>query len=409
VGFERERSMETRLFFAPVFSEWLRPRTELGAQYGVLRDPNARSLVFLPGVIGVDSVLAANDSMRLANSLTLPRRMTAAQLASAGTMIDVGKLVAAHSRDSGLVRRLGNVFAPVELTYTRTLLSALDAAAEAPPLGLQFGLGGLSSYRFVGGTPATTAGYTGTTLANNTLLLPFGTSLMNRYRHTVTRNWIRRFDATGSQAQVDGDQTVFPDVSARWSARPAHWASVLTSLGATVGFSRAEVTTSLPSLVSADPPQIGRTHVETFPVSANLAWAVRGGFNTSATYTFVRRVDSLPGSVARSNGNALNVDLTRAFRIPPSWGLGVKNDVRAHLGMEEKHDLTVVTGLGTESRLLDNGRRRYNLTANTDLNENLLFTMQGSRVVRFDRNINSQVTETVFSVVLQWRITELPR
>jgi hypothetical protein len=76
-GFERERSIETSVSFAPTVSSWLRPRGDIGTQYNMLRDPNVRSLVTLPGVIGVDSVLAARDSLLTAPSFTLPRRMVA--------------------------------------------------------------------------------------------------------------------------------------------------------------------------------------------------------------------------------------------------------------------------------------------------------------------------------------------
>ncbi len=82
-GFERERTMTTTLAFTPAFSSWVHPRGELGTQYQMLRDPNSLSLVQLPGVEGVDSLLASRDSLARLSSFTLPRRMTAAQTASA--------------------------------------------------------------------------------------------------------------------------------------------------------------------------------------------------------------------------------------------------------------------------------------------------------------------------------------
>src|SRR6202012_5296119 len=58
-GFESNRSMTTNIDFTPAFSAWFHPRAEMGAQYSMLRDPNDQSLVTLPGVVGVDSVIAA--------------------------------------------------------------------------------------------------------------------------------------------------------------------------------------------------------------------------------------------------------------------------------------------------------------------------------------------------------------
>ena len=188
-GFERERSMETSVSFAPIVSSWLRPRGDLGTQYNMLRDPNVRSLVTLPGVIGVDSVLAARDSMLTAPSFTLPRRMVAAQTASAGATIDVARAFVEHTEDSTVARRIGALFAPVDVSYSRSLLSALDAAPVGAPLLLQLGLGGPASFRHVGGVDATTAGQTGTLSASGALVLPLGDvvreSISSRRRRSI--------------------------------------------------------------------------------------------------------------------------------------------------------------------------------------------------------------------------------
>ena len=50
-------------------------------------------------------------------------------------------------------------------------------------------------------------------------MLPYGTSLINRFTRTTTTNWIARTD--NSQAQVDGTQRTFPDALFLWARRPA--------------------------------------------------------------------------------------------------------------------------------------------------------------------------------------------
>ena len=114
-GFERERTMIASVGFAPLFSSWLRPRADIGTQYNMLRDPNARSFLSLPGVIGVDSVLAARDSASLLRQV-LPRRMTSAQTASAASTIDVAAL-SHYAADSSLFRRLASHVAPMDISY----------------------------------------------------------------------------------------------------------------------------------------------------------------------------------------------------------------------------------------------------------------------------------------------------
>jgi hypothetical protein len=97
------------------------------------------------------------------------------------------------------------------------------------------------------------------------------------------------------------------------------------------------------------------------------------------------------------------VDAGRAFRIPESWGLGLRNDVRTRLGIQQSHLTTFVfdAASGARSRLQDNGRQSFNLTADTNLSETLVFTFQGSHIVTFDNNLNRRFAQTVFSTVLQ--------
>jgi hypothetical protein len=403
-GFERERTMGTSLSFSPQFSAWFRPRGDVGTQYDMLRDPNVRSLVALPGVLGVDSVLATRDSLLTAPSFTLPRRMVAAQTTSVGAMIDIAKAFAAYSADSSTARRFGSVFAPLDISYSRSLLSALDAAPVGAPLLLQLGLGGPSSFRRVRGIDATTAGETGTFSAAGSLLLPYNTSFVNRFRRTRTLNWISRPDAP--QAQVDGEQTQFPDATFRWGYHAADPASLLSNLDASVGYVRSGVTVSLPSLIGGDPPEVRRTHVETFPLSGAMTWGDRGRLSTSARFALTRRIDSLPGSVARSRGNEVSVDAGRSFRVPDSWGLGLKNDVRTRVGVQQTHNTTYVvdqTG-AVQSRLQDNGRQSYNLTADSNLSSGMNLTAQASYVVTFDNNLNRRFAQTIVSIVLQLQL-----
>jgi len=269
---------------------------------------------------------------------------------------------------------------------------------------LQLGLGGPASFRQVRGVDATTAGQTGTFAASGALLLPRGTSIVNRYRRTSTLNWVSRPDAP--QAQIDGAQTQFPDVAIRWAYRPAVVTGVLSNFDASIGYVRSDVTVSLPSLIGDSPPEIRHTHQETFPISGSIVWAGSGGLSTSARASLTSRVDTLPGSVARSHGNDVGVDAGRSFRVPASWGLGLKNDIRTRLGVQQTHNTTYVidpTG-AVQSRLQDNGRTSYSLTADSNVSDAINLTFQGSHVVTFDNNLNHKFAQTVFSVVMQLQV-----
>jgi hypothetical protein len=256
---------------------------------------------------------------------------------------------------------------------------------------------------------ATSAGQTGTWSASGSLLLPFGTSFVNRYRHTSTQNWIDRPDL--SQAQANGVETQFPDASLRWTYRPLAMNGPISNLDANVGYVKTDVVISLPNTLNDAPSEIRHTHVETFPIGGTVAWALRGGLSTGARYSLTRRIDSLPGSVARSNGNELSIDAGRAFRIPEGWGLGIRNDIRTRAGIQQTHNTThVLDANGVEqSRLQDNGRQSYNLTADTNLQDNMVFTLQGSHVILFDNNLNRRFAQTLFSIVLQIQFYATPK
>src|SRR5205807_553169 len=53
-----------------------------------------------------------------------------------------------------------------------------------------------------------------------------------------------------------------------------------------------------------------------------------------------------------------------------------------------------------ESRLTDNGRRAFSMSADTDVAENLSSSFVISRVESFDRNLNRRFTQTVLSAVM---------
>ncbi len=402
-GFERERSMSASASFSPSFSSWFRPRADLSTQYDMLRDPNVRSLATLPGVIGVDSVLEANDSIAALDRL-LPRRMTAAQTVAVGTAIDVARAFAVYTRDSSVARRVGTSFAPIDVSYTRSLLGDVDESVNAPPLPFELALGGPSSFRFVDGVPVTAAGQTGTWNAASSVRLLGGTAIDARFQRIETANWITRPDSTQSQAQANGTQTRFPDVSLRWGFRPAP-GGLFKSLDANAGYSHTTAMVSLPGVDLGDASEIRRSYADTYPFGASIIWADHGSLSTSARYSFTHRIDSLPGSLARTHGNELSLDAGRAFHIPESLGLGLRSDLRTRFGFQETHNTTfVLDSAGVfQSRLADNGRQAYNLAADANLSDGLVFTLQASHIITFDNNLNRRFAQTVLSTVLQFQ------
>ncbi|HEV7990385.1 MAG TPA: cell surface protein SprA [Gemmatimonadaceae bacterium] len=397
VGAERERSLLTSFAFAPQLSQWFRPRADFGTQYGMLRDPNLRSLAL--DSFGQSSTSFGNT---VTDSATLPRRITVSQNMGAGVTLDLGKALTMYSGDSSLARRLAKVFAPFDITLNRSLLSAFDGAHGASPLALQLGFGGVDAFRRVNGELATATGLTQALAASQSFLLPGGAAFVNRYRRTTTRSWTRRIDDT--QGMADGEQTVFPDVSLRWTWRPpASLAGLVTSVGANAGYANSISSTFIPGDAAFALSESRSSHVRTTPLNASVAWGFGRGLTTSAGWTRTTRTDSLPGSIADGKAEDMSVDVGRAFKIPRSWGYTDNGDIRARIGYQQTRASTFISDYARtgSSRLADNGRSAVSLNADADLSQTLVFTLQGSRVVTYDNNFNRRNTQLVVSTVLQ--------
>ena len=114
-------------------------------------------------------------------------------------------------------------------------------------------------------------------------------------------------------------------------------------------------------------------------------------------------MDSLPGSIARTRGTDISLDAGRVFFIPRSWQLGIHDDLRTRVSYQQSHNTTSVfdENGAVRARLQDNGRQAFTLTADTNINEFVVLTLNGSHIITFDNNLNRRFAYTVFSTVFQ--------
>jgi hypothetical protein len=106
--------------------------------------------------------------------------------------------------------------------------------------------------------------------------------------------------------------------------------------------------------------------------------------------------------VTDSRSHDLTADASRSFKLPREWQM--KSALRARFGFQQSTSVSDVSnGLaaGLQSRLADNGRQAITLNADTDIAENLTFSLQSARIVTFDNNLNRRFTQIVLSAVLQ--------
>jgi hypothetical protein len=346
----------------------------------MLRDPNA------PGVPSPDS-----DGLRLA------RRFGNSQRASAAAVLDLPRVTEGLPETSwarGVARFLG----AIDVSVGRDQLSAYDAAPLTPGWRYQFGVAPFDDVREIGNVLATTAGAGTRYAASNTISLPFGASLAQRMQRTDSRHYSRRL--TDRLTLVNGEQVVYPDVTFRWSGQPVALSSVLSNVSATV---RAVHTRQLflsPSEMADGRAERRATRFRTYPATLTLN-GPESDLSLSLGFARTERTDSLPGSTGDSRSTESSANLTKAFPLPASWHL--PGGLRTRLTYTRTETQGYVSNLAAStlrSRLTDNGRNQFIINADTDLADDVSFSLQASRVVTFDRNFNRRFTQTLISAVL---------
>jgi hypothetical protein len=389
-GIERERQLSSSITYAPEIAGWLRPRLDLASNFSLIRDPNAP--IILPS--GLSGAPGAETG-----SPQLPLRLGNTRTITGGAGIDLAKLGAKYADSTSIAARLARLVQPIDVSVTRGILSSYDAALGAPGLGYQLGIGSITGFRALDGGLANSAGASTQITAASGLNLPLDVSVTNRVQRTTTRNWSRRLET--DQTAIDGDQIVFPDLNVRWAPRGPLFGGLVKAAGFNGRLLRTWQSLEVPSILTTVLPEERVTRVRTYPLNASMTWAP-GEVTTTGGYSYRTQVDSLPGSVTNGNSAEASAELGRTFKLPSDWNL--KSGLRARLGFQQTRTKSYVENLfaaGSRSRLTDNGRQAFTLNADTDVADNATFSIQGSRIVNFDRNFNRKLTQTVITAVLQ--------
>jgi hypothetical protein len=264
---------------------------------------------------------------------------------------------------------------------------------------MQLGFGGEGTFLSSNGFEATTASSNTQVALASGLHLPLGLTLDARTQRLAARNWLRRPD--GTETVVDGDLVTLPDIGLHGTLRPDFLKPILNGITASARLVATEQHSRLPSDAGIAPDvRTGRTL--SYPLSASFMWNEAGSLTTGAAVASTYRVDSLPGSRTETWSHDIGGDLTRTFKLPAEWEM--KSNLRARLAYQHTFTSSWVETSGAttlRSRLADNGREAINFNADTDVAQNVTFSLQGSRTVTYDNNLNRRITQLVFSTVLQ--------
>lgn len=383
-GLERERAVGTQIDYHVTPLPWLRARFNSNSSFNMLRDPNTLSFV------------RAADST---GPLRIPRKIGNTQNTNAGVTIDFPSLVQHAATMIPGARRFIGAFQPLDISLDRNVLTAYDAGGVGAPIAYQLGIGDIGGFRHLGSEPATSAGVNTQFTISQSINLPFGATLSNHYQRVTLRDWTRRSD--NGEDVGDATQVVFPDVALRWSQKIQAPSSPLTSLNASLRALATRQILSSPGEFDLPSGDNGETRVRSYPLSLSGVWAGERPVTTTFGANVVQRLDNRPGSNGRGTSLDVNGDIARAFALPSQWH--PRSDLRTRLSLQNSHGESYVLNplaIGRRSRLTDNGRRSFTLTADTDVSDNVVSSFVISRVASFDRNLSREFTQTVLSAIL---------
>jgi hypothetical protein len=200
---------------------------------------------------------------------------------------------------------------------------------------------------------------------------------------------------------VDGTQVVFPDVSLRWTGRPAALSSIISSVGANARVLETRQFNGTQPLFGDLSDDRGRLRVRSFPLNASVVFAGARPFSSTVGFSRSKRLDAKPGLSSNGDNSDFSFDLSKPWQLPADWN--ARSDLRTRLSYQRSQGQNFVVNplaLTGESRLSDNGRRAFSMSADTDVAENLSSSFVVSRVESFDRNLNRRFTQTVLSAVM---------
>jgi hypothetical protein len=118
-------------------------------------------------------------------------------------------------------------------------------------------------------------------------------------------------------------------------------------------------------------------------------------------YSFSKRLDNKPGLDSNGDNADFSIDVSKPWALPADWN--ARSDLRTRISFQKSQGQNFVVNPLTptgQSRLTDNERRAFSMSADTDVAENLSSSFVISRVESQDRNLNRRFTQTVLSAVM---------
>jgi len=268
IGWERSRTMSTRLDFRPMIASWLRPSLTVTTRFSTDRNPSYIETIEVDG----DSVPVLqrnfNADRQVTRALVIdPRALTQALFGQGATGGFLGRALDAFGRASQ----------SVDLTWNHSLSSRFERETLDPDLRYQFALGGLDDFHLIGSDTAITA------VERDGFRARWGIRLSRLPSLDVSYGDNNMY-AINPRA---GDQTTrertWPEVRVTWSnvPLPGLMRNVITNLTLTSGYTKR---VSDDRFGTGSTLQIRGRESRSLPFSANISLV--GGFSASYSANF---------------------------------------------------------------------------------------------------------------------------
>jgi hypothetical protein len=321
------------------------------------------------------------------------------QTTTAGLTLDLPRAVRLHTDSGSFLRGFLGGFQPIDVNFNRSLLSVYDGSAVPASLAYELGIGGVSTFREIGSEPATAVGLVTQFSFTESINLPLGANLAGRYQRINTRNWTLREDQ--GHEIVDGTQVIFPDLALRWTGQPVELKSIISSIGLNARMLETHQLNGTQPLAGQDFDDRGNIRVRTYPLSGSVIFAGARPLATTVGYSVTKQLDVKPGLSSNGDNSDFSVDVSKPWKLPSDWN--ARSDLRTRVSYQKSQGQNFVFNpnvFSKESRLTDNGRHAFSMSADTDVAENLSSSFVVSRVESFDHNLNRRFTQTVISAVM---------
>ncbi len=394
VGFERDRTLSTRLTTSPVINSWLRPRFSFSSAYVFHRDPNGRV-----------AVQVETDS---STTFRVPEAVSNSRTRTVGATFDMRRLVESITGTSGILARVFRGVVPADVSYRTGQSSTFNRITFEPTLRYRLALGGFDEFRQQGDVPATSAIDSDEWTVAGGTRLPIGFDVRVDYRQTRATTLARRGDA---QAEIEQQFRQWPSGTVSWVFTPPRGVrNVLSSVTARARYQRTEASSFQPGVLRqpGQGTQTGAgstTGVFTEATSTNFAptvtftWA--GGVVSRAEFTSFQSEVLTSGNLTVNDVQRLSASLNLSVRTP-QWLVRLPSDLRTSVTASATNDSVCLQR--SESRacspVSDSRRRQLDLRIDTAFPPSMRGGASFTYVLTEERHTSSEFSQMVLTVFL---------